>query len=193
MFMQPFTPMTINIKTSTRHPVFLESNRSKDFILTDEQETEQLRSQYIQMGNILHSLFAQIRTADDIPAALLRLEMEGLLYGQDITAEALRQHIEAALTNKQIAEWFSGRWQIYNECAILSYDKESGKYLEQRPDRVMTDGERTIVVDFKLHSFKESYITQVRQYMALLKKMGHRNVSGFLWLVMPNKIIEIKD
>lgn len=145
------------------------------------------------MGNILHSLFAQIRTADDIPAALLRLEMEGLLYGQDITAEALRQHIEAALTNKQIAEWFSGRWQIYNECAILSYDKESGKYLEQRPDRVMTDGERTIVVDFKLHSFKESYITQVRQYMALLKKMGHRNVSGFLWLVMPNKIIEIKD
>ncbi len=193
VFMQPFTPMTINIKTSTRHPVFLESNRSKDFILTDEQETEQLRSQYIQMGNILHSLFAQIRTADDIPAALLRLEMEGLLYGQDITAEALRQHIEAALTNKQIAEWFSGRWQIYNECAILSYDKESGKYLEQRPDRVMTDGERTIVVDFKLHSFKESYITQVRQYMALLKKMGHRNVSGFLWLVMPNKIIEIKD
>lgn len=193
VFMQPFTPMTITIRTNSRQPEFRESNRSRDFVLTDEQETEQLRSQYIQMGNILHNLFANIRTADEIPSALLRLEMEGLLYGQDITAEALRQHIETALSDPQIAEWFSGKWKIYNECSILTYDKESGTYQEQRPDRVMTDGERTIVVDFKLHSFKDSYKNQVRRYMDLLRNMGHRNVSGYLWLVFSNKIIEIKD
>ncbi|MCM1079133.1 MAG: UvrD-helicase domain-containing protein [Bacteroidales bacterium] len=193
VFMQPFLPMTINIKTNTRQPEFLESNRSKDFILTDEQEGEQLRSQYIQMGNILHALFAGIRTSNEIPSALLRLEMEGLLYGQDITAEALRQQIETALSNPQIAEWFSDKWKIYNECSILTYDKESDTFHEQRPDRVMTDGKRTIVIDFKLRSFKECYKTQVQQYMSLLRKMGHKNVSGYLWLVFSNKVIEVKD
>ncbi|MBQ9093100.1 MAG: UvrD-helicase domain-containing protein [Prevotella sp.] len=193
VFMQPFTPLAIKIKTNTSQPEFRESNRSRDFVLTDEQETEQLRSQYIKMGNVMHALFANIRTADEIPSALLRLEMEGLLYGQDITADALRQHIEAALADKQIADWFSGRWKVYNECSILTYDKASGTYHEQRPDRVMTDGNDTIVVDFKLHSFKESYKTQVRQYMNLLRKMGHRNVRGYLWLVFSNKIIEVTE
>lgn len=193
VFLQPSTPLHVNIKTNTHQPEFRESNKSKEFILTDEDEQEQLQSQYIQLGNILHNLFASIRTQDDIPSALLRLEMDGLLYGQDITAEMLRQHIENSMNNPQIADWFSNRWQLYNECTILTYDPYTDTHQEHRPDRVMANGEETIVVDFKLHSFKDSYRDQVRRYMTLMRRMGHKNVRGYLWLVLSNKIIEVKD
>lgn len=192
VFMQPSVPMSVNIVTNDKQPEFRESNKSKDFTLTDEDATEQQQSQYIQLGNILHALFASIRTADDIPSALLKLEMDGLLYGQDITAEMLREHIDQCMNNKQIADWFSGRWKLYNECTILSYDAAADACVETRPDRVMTDVNETIVVDFKLFSFKEQYRDQVRGYMDKLRSMGHKNVRGYLWLVFSNKIIEIK-
>ena len=60
------------------------------------------------------------------------------------------------------------------------------------PDRVITNGNETIVIDFKLYSLKDSYTAQVQRYMRLLKKMGHKNIRGFLWAIVPGKIKEIK-
>ena len=64
--------------------------------------------------------------------------------------------------------------------------------VERRPDRVMTDGEQTIVVDFKFGREREEYHEQVRQYMDLLTAMGHQHVKGCLWLVYSNQIIDVK-
>ena len=63
---------------------------------------------------------------------------------------------------------------------------------ERRPDRVMTDGQRTIVVDFKFGHPRDEYLFQVREYMQLLADMGHHNVEGYLWYVYSNKIQEVK-
>lgn len=193
------TSLTINVRNSSRMPEFRESNQSREFTLTNEDTDEQQRSQYIQLGNVLHSVFANIRTADDIPAALLQMEMDGLLFGQDITAEALHSHINRSLANPQVADWFSSRWTLYNECTILApvdpssgIDEEASAYTEHRPDRVMTDGTQTIVVDFKLFSFKPQYRDQVRRYVDCLRRMGYPDVKGYLWLVMSDKVIEVK-
>lgn len=191
VFAQQAEQKFITIHTSTTQPEFRESNQSKDFTLTDEDEKEQQQSQYIQLGNILHNLFASIRTADDIDSALLRLEMDGLLYGQDISADMLRERISASMANAQIADWFSPRWRVYNECTILEYDTETHQHREHRPDRVITNGSETIVIDFKLFSFRDKYRDQVRRYMELLRRMGHTNVRGYLWMVMSNKVVEI--
>lgn len=188
VFLQRETPLAINIVTNSKQPDFRQSNKSKEFVLTDEQEAEQLNAQYIQLGNILHELFASIRTADDIPSALLDLEMQGKLYGQDITADMLREHIDNCFTNPTIASWFSDKWRIYNECTILSYDATSKEYSERRPDRVMMTDEETIVVDFKLYSYNSDYEDQVKQYMEFLQKMGHKNVHGYIWMILSNKI-----
>lgn len=192
VFLQSSTPLPVTVRNTQNTPEFRESNKSQEFLLTEEEEAQQQRSQYIQMGNILHALFATIHTADNIPSALLRLEMDGMLYGQDITAEALNSHINECLRNPQIADWFSDRWHLYNECTILEYDAANDTHIEHRPDRVMTDGRETIVVDFKLFSFKPSYRTQVQRYMELLHRMGHSNVRGYLWMIMSNKVYEIK-
>ena len=192
VFTQPSISATVIPVTTTRAPEFRESNISKNFTLTDEQEDEQQRAQYIKLGNVLHYLFSNIRTTDDIDGALLQLEMDGMLYGQDITAEAIRQRIAKSMENPLVASWFAPGWKLYNECTILTYDASTAKYNEQRPDRVMTNGSETIVVDFKLFSLKDEYFSQVRRYMELLSQMGYPNVRGYLWQVFKNKITEVK-
>ena len=94
------------------------------------------------------------------------------------------------LENPQVAEWFSDRWTLYNECTILSIDDE-GHVVERRPDRVMTDGKEWIVVDFKFGHPLDEYRDQVQEYMQLLASMGHTNVQGYLWYVYSNKIEKV--
>jgi len=87
-----------------------------------------------------------------------------------------------------VSDWFSGRWQLYNECTILTTDPETHTVLERRPDRVMTDGNEMIVVDFKFGKAHPEYKQQVEEYKQLLSNMGYQNVSGYLWYVYSNKI-----
>ena len=63
--------------------------------------------------------------------------------------------------------------------------------MERRPDRVMTDGQEWIIVDFKFGSPKPEYRSQVQEYKDLLTAMGHENVRGYLWFVYSNKIEEV--
>ena len=43
--------------------------------------------------------------------------------------------------------WYSGNWELYNECAIIY--KEKGELQTRRPDRVMMKDGKVVVVDFK--------------------------------------------
>ena len=96
------------------------------------------------------------------------------------------------LEDKRVKDWFSERWQLFNECTILYLDND-GTVVERRPDRVMTDGRETHVVDFKFGRPKEEYHDQVRQYMQLLQQMGMPGVKGWLWYVYSNKIDEVNS
>ncbi|MEE1120984.1 MAG: UvrD-helicase domain-containing protein [Prevotella sp.] len=174
-----------------RPPLFVESTQSREFAMSEESE-EHDKAQYIKLGTLLHQVLSAINTKADIDKEVIRLEMDGLLDGCDITPAGLRRALQRCFTNAHASEWFSGRWKLYNECTILSYDAASGMCSASRPDRVMTDGTTTIVVDFKLYSLRPEYFAQVRKYMACLRKMGHRNVKGYLWMLMSDRIEEVK-
>lgn len=164
---------------------FRQSNKSRDFI---DGEEDGDRQKYISTGNVLHKVFSTIRTKDDIPAALKEMELEGVLYEDGQSREELVAMLAKRLNDSHVAEWFSDRWTLFNECTILTTDNATGKVVERRPDRVMTDGSQTIVVDFKFGRPRDEYKTQVREYMSLLSAMGHNNISGYLWFVYSNKI-----
>ena len=184
-FLQPSKSITVTVRTYERKVNFLQSNRSRDFVNGDDSDDLQQR-QYIQTGSILHEIFSTIRTVDDIPDALQKLQFEGLLYDEHTTAEKISGLLRKRLDNPRVAEWFSPRWTLFNERTILSI--EEGHVKERRPDRVMTDGKEWIVVDFKFGTPKPNYNDQVREYMQLLASMGHQNISGYLWYVYSNKI-----
>ena len=187
VFLQPVTPKEISLQTFSVKTDFRQSNRSRDFI---EGEDEQQELSYIKMGSVLHEIFSTIRTTADIQQSLTQLQQDGILYDDEVTAEKLTKLLHKRLEDKRVADWFSDRWQLFNECSILFM--EDGKVVERRPDRVMTDGKETHVVDFKFGRPKEEYHEQVSEYMKLLSKMNMPNVKGWLWYVYSNRIEEVR-
>ena len=163
---------------------FKQSNRSADFIQGEEVDQQK----YIQQGELLHQLFAYLRTTEDLSTALKRLRMEGV-----ITSDEQEKEIEKlanwALGHPKVKEWFTGDWELYNECTIISTYK--GKVKTQRPDRVMMKDGEVVVVDFKFGKKHADYHGQVRHYMSLLASMGYSHIRGYLWYVFNNEVEEV--
>jgi ATP-dependent exoDNAse (exonuclease V) beta subunit len=185
-FLQKSEAVHVAIRNFESQVNFRQSNRSRDFIQGDEQDQQH---RYIQAGSVLHEIFSTIQTEKDIPEALQRLQFEGILYDEEMTAEKITTMLRKRLSDPRVASWFSPHWTLFNECTILSV--EDGEVKEHRPDRVMTDGHEWIVVDFKFGHPNPDYHAQVRRYMDLLQSMGHQNIKGYLWYVYSNKIEEV--
>ena len=189
VFLQSSTPAPVSMESFTVKTEFRQSNRSREFIEGDDEEGSPLS--YIKMGSVLHEVFSHIRTSADIPRALQQMQSEGILYNDDVTSERLTAMIRKRLEDARVSEWYSDRWQVFNECTILQTDAD-GQVVERRPDRVITDGTETRVIDFKFGSPKAEYIEQVGEYMQLLRRMGMPRVTGWLWYVYSNKIEEVR-
>lgn len=188
IFLKQQEPVDVEITANPNLPEFRQSNKSRDFIKGDDAEEQQ--KFYIRMGTVLHNVFSTIKTTDDIPEALLQMELDGVLYDDNVSREKVEAMIKRRLTSPKVKEWFSPKWKVINECTILSCT--TGKLdKENRPDRVMRSDKETIVVDFKFGKPKPEHEAQVATYMRLLKQMNYPNVKGYLWYVYPNDVVEV--
>lgn len=184
VFLYTPKPLSVDIMHFKEKPEFRQSNASASFVEGEEVEDG---NDYITIGSILHKLFSLIRTTDDINATLLQLRMDGVI-ADDSLADKIRDMMHKRLTDKRVAEWFVPRWTLFNECSVLDYDKTSNKVINRRPDRVMVDGDRALVVDFKFGKPRVEYHNQVNEYKELLMRMGYHSVEGYIWYVYSNKI-----
>ena len=139
---------------------------------------------------MLHNLFASIRQEGDLPQAIERLRFEGILES-DKQEKQIQKLAQWALGNPKVKDWYSGEWELYNECSII-YTDEEGIMQTRRPDRVMMKDGQVVVVDFKFGKPKDGYRQQVREYMDLLSAMGYEQISGYLWYVFANELEEVK-
>ena len=192
-FLQPAEPVAVDFHYMESQVNFRQSNRSQAFVEADESD-ELERLNYIQTGSVLHQIFSMIRTTDDIEDALKQLQLEGVLYDEQITPERITAMLRKRLQDPRVADWFSPQWTLFNECTILTM--EDGEVKERRPDRVMTDGSNWVVVDFKFGSPKPEYDDQVREYMELINSLSSHHsplstIKGYLWFVYSNKIEEV--
>lgn len=188
VFLQSSDQIPVEMAVFGNKTEFRQSNKSREFVETDDETAQQ---GYIKTGSILHYVFSTIRTTEDVPEALRQLEQEGVLYDEEITVAKLSSLLTKRFADPRVKEWFSGKWTLYNECSII-YTDEHGEVCERRPDRVMSDDNRMIVVDFKFGHPRPEYQEQVREYMTLLKQMGHQQVEGYLWYVYSNQIEPVK-
>ena len=189
-FSETIESKLIKIETFPHPAEFRQSNKSEEFIKGEDVDPSDA-NRYIKVGNILHQLFSTILTEEDIEPRLKDLELQGVVYNDEVTSAELRNKIANALRNEKVKSWFSDRWELFNECTIIEYDNQDGVVREHRPDRVMTDGNEIIIVDFKFGKPRTEYHEQVKQYIELLKRMGHKNISGYLWYVMRNEVEEV--
>ena len=199
-----YEPLAVRMQSYPLHATFRQSNRSQLLIASFADETDEAASsesvrsrQYIEMGLLLHSVLQQIATTDDIPRVLDSLEHEGVIsrYAPDgsyvtVRRSDVEQWLAKGLQDTRVASWFDGSWTLFNECAILTTDKD-GRPTAPRPDRVMVsaDGSLAVVVDFKFGRQHEGYDKQVRDYMRLLSQMlPDARVDGYLWFVTSGQV-----
>ena len=157
--------------------------RSDEYFL---DETGALRTGRMY-GNVMHQLFARIRTAGDLEQVLDDMQREGLVPEKE--REGLEGTIRLKLNDPSVRNWFTGgeSISIFNERTIFS-----GEGSVYRPDRVIVDGDLVTVVDFKFgETEKGSYLNQVRNYMDQIRRMGYTQVEGFIWYVMLDKTVKI--
>ncbi len=176
--------------SSPSKAVFRQSNKSMQFIGTiDDEATDDDRLRYINEGLAVHRFFELFRGPEKKDDIIDQIEKEGFFENDRYRASIIRL-IDKALANKEAMEWFSDKWTELNECTILSRDKD-GSHIERRPDRVISDGSETIVIDYKTGKKSESHINQVKAYIHLLTQMGYPSVRGCLWYIRHDEINKI--
>ena len=151
---------------------------SEEYFINDERQSQ------INYGNIMHQTFEYIKTANDIENALNRLVFEGKIWEQDKLL--LTNQITQLISKPEVKDWFNNEHLIKAEKSILT---PLGTY---RPDRVVFINEEVHIIDYKFGDNQESkYEKQIHQYMNQVKKMGNKNVRGFIWYVNLDKIMEV--
>jgi ATP-dependent exoDNAse (exonuclease V) beta subunit len=155
--------------------IFKQSNKSRDFVNPDSFSP----GKYIEYGNLMHALFANIQTLDDIENSADKLIFDGLLLPSE--KKETVDKMNAYIRNSGVEDWFSGKYTIYPEFSVIV--KENGTVTTKRPDRVLLSDNSTIVVDYKFGTPHDSHQKQMREYVSLLKGMDYPNVEGVLWYV----------
>lgn len=201
-----YAPLSVSFAS---HPSFAEFRQSYDsemFITAEslnpkvQKHTERVR--LISLGNLYHAIFERIRTIEDVPHAVQMLEAKGC-FGSLLEAKEARDAVTKMIQGvaPQHPEWFSPKWQVLNERAILF--PENQEMNTKRPDRVIVKGKQAIIVDYKtaqgvvkvqngsVLGVPTENRQQIEMYKKLLTQLGYNDVKAFLWYILDDVVAEI--
>ena len=175
-----------NTLSLSEYPIYnLNGRVSVRYKYEDYTDPENIETSAVDEGKMLHEIFRRIETVNDIDRAVGDMYRAGLINNDE--RAVYREQVVGFLKNNVPSEWFDGKYKIINERDILF--KGTGK---ARPDRVMTDGRKAVVVDYKFGRKEEkSYLRQVGFYCKTLRQMGYTDVSGYIWYVTLDKIVPV--
>ncbi len=138
----------------------------------------------INYGKVMHEVFSEITTTDDINNAIRKKVIEGKI--PESVESQIREKIVKLINQPVIREWFEKGNEVLNEVSILMPDSDS-----KRPDRVILKNGKATIIDFKFGEENPRYLFQVRHYRNLLIEMGYEQTEAFLWYVDADKIVTI--
>ena len=146
----------------------------------DEDE----RMKGVNFGNLLHELMSRVVTLDQLPKALTAMQYEGMIDADQMNKlETATKELEK---HTVVSSWFDPQWQVKTEVPILPASGEMS-----RLDRVMIDGTKAVVIDYKTGERNPKYNKQIATYKKLLYDMGYDQVSGYLLYVDDMEVVEI--
>ena len=131
-------------------------------------------------------MMSEIVITDDIERVAIKYERLGVITAEEAD-DFVNEISSQVMNNPQIAAWFALGNKVLNESSVLNYSAD-GK-ISYRPDRVIINGDKVTVVDYKFGGESGKDIKQIESYIALLKKMGYFNVCGYIWYVSLGKVV----
>ena len=135
------------------------------------------RAEYEDLAHSLADYENRLKKAESSPALTPQ--------GKKEEREKLYTFVSDKLLTEEGKKWFRPGLTLYNECSILFRD-ENGQLQSRRPDRVIKEGNKMTVVDFKFGKPSPKYQKQIDEYVDLLTRMGYE-ATGHIWYVgVPN-------
>ena len=135
-------------------------------------------------GIVLHDILSRVRVPGDLDDAVCAAVRDGRLDAAG-AAGAL------ALLRRGIAahpDWFPADpgpdVRILNEQTLFDTDGT-----EHRPDRVVLEGMRVTVIDFKFGAEKESYLRQLQRYARIWQALGFELAGAYVWYVEQDRVV----
>ncbi|MBL7916397.1 MAG: UvrD-helicase domain-containing protein [Bacteroidia bacterium] len=136
-------------------------------------------------GILFHDLLSKLTHEKNIRLKVTDF-IQDSVTDPDIAARILRESeyfIEMGMGNN----WFDESYEIVNEAELLL---EDGSIL--RPDRLMIKDKQVIIIDYKTGNEERHHTDQVKQYAAVLSKMGYNDIKIFLIYTSLQKLKEVK-
>jgi ATP-dependent helicase/nuclease subunit A len=144
----------------------------------------EIKAKPLNYGKIMHEIFADIVTIDDIDRATERVYLEGKIGLAE--KDSIIRDVMQIFNDIQIRSWFSDDWKVFNEKDIILPDGSA-----RRPDRVIIKDNNAIIIDYKFGVIeRKEYLDQVREYGIFLKEMGYDGVESYIWYISTGKIIK---
>lgn len=131
-----------------------------------------------QWGSRVHTILSWINYSDDQEPALQKALHTGLAAVDELPG--LRQSIAQVIDHPDIRHCFRHGAAIKTEAEILLPD---GGFL--RPDRVVIDGRKATVIDYKTGRPQPVHASQLSSYARCLEDMGFAPVSALLVYLHP--------
>ncbi|HEX3010142.1 MAG TPA: 3'-5' exonuclease, partial [Bacteroidales bacterium] len=165
----------------------IEARKSKMVVAGEFKTVSAIDNNARVKGNLLHEMFRNIRTSDDIEIAATELVKKGMIPADE--APALIDEINGMMKTPGVQQWFDSSWDIKTEADILLKTGEL-----KRPDRIMFGNNKVIIIDYKFgEKEEESHLRQVLNYKSKLQQMGYRNIEAHVWYVILKKVVTPTD
>ena len=136
-------------------------------------------------GVVLHEILSYVRLPEDLENAVGIVLRNG-----DLTATEAEEAL--ALLRQRITEVSESGWFresadiILNEATLIDTDGEM-----YRPDRVVLEGRKVAIIDYKFGDHNPRYVRQLRKYSEIWKRMGYEHVSAHLWYVHTGEVMDV--
>jgi ATP-dependent helicase/nuclease subunit A len=136
----------------------------------------------INYGKLMHDIFSEIITPDDVTAAVRKKVLEGILPEDE--EAGITERIKSLISQPEVSTWFEKANEVMTEASILM--PKSGT---RRPDRIIISKGVAIIVDFKFGEEDPHHHAQIGHYRKILLEMGYPKVDAYLWYVDSDKIV----
>jgi len=139
----------------------------------------------VHWGNVIHQILSKIRVKDDIDHVIDETVGEGLLTLDN--AEQVRNFVKAQMLNPEFSRFFENGLEVLTEAEILTPENEL-----YRPDRVIFEKDKNIVVDFKTGVEKDVHKTQIGNYADIITEINKKPSEKYLvYLQKELRVIKI--
>ena len=135
----------------------------------------------IDFGNLLHEIFAKIKTRKDVSFVIDQYAQKGILNNEQVIS--INEAILKIVNHKELAHYYSNNIIVFNEREIVDVDNQI-----IIPDRlVFITKNNVVIIDYKTGSPSKEHHQQLLKYERVLKSMSF-NVEKKILIYVNNDI-----